>query len=87
MRYKNLLQQERREVTKIYVSRINDRKGRKMDSMVMTVDEVAELLRLSRNAAYEAVARKEIPSVRIGRRILIPRAGVEALLAGKTAAP
>jgi excisionase family DNA binding protein len=57
-----------------------------MEPKVLTVIEVAELLRLSRNAAYEAVARKEIPSVRIGRRILIPRVAVEALLAGKTAA-
>ena len=56
------------------------------NQQIMTVDEVAKLLRLSRNAAYEAVARKEIPSVRIGRRILVPRAGVDALLNGGKAA-
>lgn len=57
-----------------------------MSEQVMTVDEVAKLLRVSRNAAYEAVARKEIPSVRIGRRILVPRAALERLLEGGAAA-
>ena len=49
---------------------------------VLTVSEAAELLRIGRNAAYEAVRCGEIPSVRIGRRILVPRAGLEQLLAG-----
>jgi excisionase family DNA binding protein len=52
---------------------------------IMTVDEVAKLLRLSRNAAYEGIARKEIPSIRVGRRILVPRAGIEAMLSGTPA--
>ncbi len=51
---------------------------------VLTVDEAAKFLTLSRQATYEAVRRREIPSVRIGRRILVPRAGLEALLAGAT---
>ncbi len=50
------------------------------DETVMTVDEAAEELRLSRNATYEAVARKEIPSIRIGRRILIPRVAFRKML-------
>ena len=40
--------------------------------LTITVDETAKMLRLSRNATYAAVARKEIPSIRIGRRLLIP---------------
>jgi len=43
------------------------------DPVVLTVDECAELLRVSRTSAYEAVRTGQIPSVRIGRRILIPR--------------
>lgn len=50
------------------------------DITVMTVDEAAKELRLSRNATYEAVARKDIPSIRIGRRILIPRAAFRKML-------
>lgn len=47
-----------------------------------TVDEVASLLGICRNMAYEAVKRNEIPSVKIGRRLLVPRAALDLLLAG-----
>lgn len=40
---------------------------------VLTVDQAAEYLGLSRNSAYAAVARREIRSVKIGRRVLVPR--------------
>ena len=43
------------------------------ESLVLTVEEAAKLLRVSRGSAYEAVRTGELPSVRIGRRILIPR--------------
>lgn len=39
---------------------------------VLTVLETARMLRISRTLAYEGIARGEIPSVRIGRRILVP---------------
>jgi excisionase family DNA binding protein len=51
---------------------------------VLTVDEVAQLLRISRTAAYEAVNRGEIPAVRIGRRWLIPRAALDRMLMTST---
>jgi excisionase family DNA binding protein len=38
-----------------------------------TVAEAAEAVGISRNAAYEAVRRGQIPSLRVGGRILIPR--------------
>ncbi|MGI8643199.1 MAG: helix-turn-helix domain-containing protein [Thermomicrobiales bacterium] len=38
--------------------------------------------RISRNAAYEACRRGELPSIHIGNRILIPRARLQALLEG-----
>jgi excisionase family DNA binding protein len=53
-----------------------------MTKQILTVEEAAAILRLSRNAAYEAIARKEIPSIRIGRRILVPMASFERMLAG-----
>ena len=49
---------------------------------VLTVTEAARLLRLSRNSAYAAVARGELPSVRVGRRLLIPREALERFLSG-----
>ena len=41
--------------------------------LTITVGEAARYLGIGRNSAYEAVRRNEIPSIRIGRRILIPR--------------
>lgn len=48
--------------------------------LTLTVEEAAEILGLSRAFAYEAVRRGEIPSIRIGRRILVPRAALQRLL-------
>jgi excisionase family DNA binding protein len=52
-----------------------------LECLTFTVDEAAALLGLSRNLAYAAVASGEIPSVKIGRRILVPRTALERLLA------
>ena len=52
------------------------------DRMVFTVPEVARLLRLSRQSAYEAVRRGEIPTIRFGKRILVPRRALLKLLEG-----
>ena len=52
--------------------------------VVLTVEEAAKALRISRGAAYEAVRTGEIPSVRLGRTIRIPRCRLLDLL-GETA--
>ena len=46
----------------------------------LTVEETAELCGISRSLAYEAVRNGELPSVRVGRRILVPTARLEAWL-------
>ena len=43
----------------------------------MTVSEAAAYLRISRSACYEAVKRGELPCVRSGRLIRIPRFRLE----------
>jgi excisionase family DNA binding protein len=48
--------------------------------LVFTVEEAAQLLGISRSFAYEAVQRGEIPSMRIGRRILVPKAALQRFL-------
>ena len=48
-----------------------------------TVEQAAELLGIGRNTAYEAVRRREIPTIKIGRRLLVPRAALERMLAGE----
>lgn len=50
--------------------------------LTLTVEEAAALIGISRAFAYEAVRRGEIPSIRIGRRVLVPRAALHRLLAG-----
>ena len=50
------------------------------DRLVFTVEEAAQLLGISRSFAYEAVQRGEIPSMRIGRRILVPKAALQRFL-------
>jgi len=47
--------------------------------LVLTVDEAAFLLSISRGLAYELVARGELPSIRLGRRIVISRVVLEKL--------
>jgi excisionase family DNA binding protein len=49
----------------------------------LTVEEAARLLGISRWLVQQAVRRGELPVVRIGRRILIPRMRLDALLAGQ----
>jgi excisionase family DNA binding protein len=48
--------------------------------LVFTVEEAAQLLGISRSFAYEAVQLGEIPSMRIGRRILVPKAALQRFL-------
>jgi excisionase family DNA binding protein len=55
-------------------------------ALTYTVDEVAQLLRLSRGAAYERVRDGSIPAERMGRRWLIPRQRFHAWLDGREAA-
>ncbi len=52
------------------------------DRLVFSVEEAAYLLNISRALAYELVTRGEIPSIRLGRRIAIPKRQLEALLEG-----
>ncbi len=49
---------------------------------VLTVEEVAQILRVGRNHAYELVRTGVIASVKLGRRLIVPKATVVALLLG-----
>ena len=48
--------------------------------LVLTVPETAVLLGVSRAFAYELVARKELPALRLGRRLVVPKAALDGLL-------
>jgi excisionase family DNA binding protein len=49
-----------------------ERRTQRVGAVGYTVDEVAHMLRISRNAVYDMVAREEIPSVKVGRLLRIP---------------
>lgn len=51
-----------------------------LERRTLTVEEAARILGIGRNSAYEAVRRGEIPAIRLGHRLLVPRAALERLL-------
>jgi excisionase family DNA binding protein len=53
------------------------------DREVLKVEEAAALMRVTKNTAYELIAKGEIPSVRLGRLIRVPRRALLAMLEGK----
>ena len=56
------------------------RGGDAEERLVHTVSEAAALLGISRAFAYELVARGELPVIRLGRRRLVPRRALLALV-------
>ena len=48
--------------------------------LTLTVEEAAALLGISRALAYELVGRGELPSLRLGRRLVVPRKALNELL-------
>ncbi len=55
------------------------------EARTYTIEEAAKLLGIGRNHAYEAAKRGEIPVIRIGKRMLVPKAALDRLLAGEAA--
>jgi len=49
---------------------------------VLTVSELAGLLRIGRNQAYQLVTERRIYSARIGRSIRVPKSAIVAYLEG-----
>jgi excisionase family DNA binding protein len=56
-----------------------------VERLTLTVDEAAVLLGVSRGTAYEMIQRDEFPvePIRVGRRILIPKAKLMKMLEGE----
>ena len=46
------------------------------EDLVLTATEAAKLLRIGRATCYEQIRQGAIPSIRIGRRIIVPRAAL-----------
>lgn len=50
------------------------------EALTISVEDAARLLGISRGSAYQAARRGELPVIRLGRRLLIPRAQLYALV-------
>jgi excisionase family DNA binding protein len=50
------------------------------ERLTLTIPEAAELLGVSRGVAYEAARTGELPTIRLGRRLLVSRARLMELL-------
>jgi excisionase family DNA binding protein len=51
-------------------------------ALTLTVAEAAALAGVAKCTLYESIRRGEVPSIRIGRRLLIPRRALERMLSG-----
>jgi len=51
-----------------------------------TIEEAGRLLGLSRNSAYARATDGSLPTIRFGRRLLVPKAALDRLLSGEGAA-
>ena len=49
------------------------------EKRTISVEEAGRQLGLSRNSAYQAAGRGEIPTIKIGRRLLVPIVAFERL--------
>ena len=50
------------------------------ESLTVTVGEAARLLGIGRNLCYQLAKEGKLPAVRLGRRVVISRRGLEQLL-------
>ena len=56
-----------------------------LERLTYRVEEVAKLLGIGRNQAYEAIKRGDIPTIKLGNRLLIPKRGLDRMLDGEPA--
>jgi excisionase family DNA binding protein len=57
--------------------------ARRAASAMASVEDLAAALGIGRNAAYGLVQAEIVPSVRFGRRYLIPRTAIARIVAGE----
>ena len=50
------------------------------EKLTLSIEEAAKLLGIGRNLCYDRVKTGEIPVIKIGRRLLVPRRALEKLL-------
>jgi len=59
---------------------MNQKNEIEVETETYTVPEAGRILKLSRNAAYEAAKRGEIPTIRFGRALRVTKPAMRKLL-------
>lgn len=60
---------------------LNWRRANNGAALLVSVAEAAKLLGISHNLAYDLVREGRLPHINLGRRILVPRRGLEDWIA------
>ena len=55
-------------------------------TLLLTVDQAAKLCQVSKGLAYDLISRGELPHIKMGRVIRIPRHGLEQWIAREAGA-
>jgi excisionase family DNA binding protein len=63
---------------------VSERAG---DGLLLRVPDVCRLLDVGRSTVYELIARGELPVIRIGRLVRVPRPALEEWIVRNTAGP
>jgi excisionase family DNA binding protein len=53
-----------------------------LERRTIKIEEAARVLGISRNTAYDAAKNGQLPTVKIGKRLLVPTAALDRLLQG-----
>lgn len=59
--------------------------GERTERRTYTVEEAGRILGIGRNQAYEAARRGDLATIKIGKRLLVPKAFLDRLLNGGAA--
>jgi excisionase family DNA binding protein len=57
-----------------------------IERQTLSVEEAGRVLGVGRSLAYELARRGEIPAIRLGNRLVVPRTRLERLLRGASEA-
>jgi excisionase family DNA binding protein len=58
----------------------DQREGAESERKTLTVEEAGRILGISRGAAYARAEDGSIPTIRLGKRLLVPKAALDKLL-------
>ena len=64
-----------------------DSQNSSQERLVWSVEEAGRRLGISRAHAYELVARGDLPHLRLGRHVVVPKRALDEFLATADAAP